>query len=81
MLLGIDPNGGRLAVEDLKNLWQLLLAVRLRNGRTRGDARMSEERQEKDPPGSRRDPAGRVAGIAAGGGRGRNVRSQRGGRE
>jgi hypothetical protein len=56
MLLGIDPNGGtgmsgewamRLAIEELKNLWQLLLADRLLNGSTRCDARMSED-GEKD---------------------------------
>lgn len=39
----------RLAIEELRNLERLLLAERLLNGSTRWDARMSEERREKDP--------------------------------
>jgi hypothetical protein len=57
MLLGLDSNGGtgmseewamRLAIEELKNLGQLLLAERLLNGGTWRDTRMSEEGRQKD---------------------------------
>jgi hypothetical protein len=52
-----NPNGGtgvseewarRMAIEELKNLCRLLLAELVLNRRTRWDARMSEEQQEKD---------------------------------